>query len=117
MRRMRKAAARGLTVSILILSGSVSAHVHQTPDGEVIAWYPHDCCGNGDCAPAAGVERVGAGVWLKREDGASVLIDAAQSRRPSPDRHWHVCLRFDHDAQAMVQCVFEPPADLSSLRP
>jgi hypothetical protein len=85
------------------------AHVHHDPDGRTIAWYPKDCCGDGDCKPVTEVERVGAGVWLKTADGIAMFVGSQEPRQHSHDLSWHVCVRFDHDAQTLVlHCVFEP---------
>ena len=85
------------------------AHVHHDPDGEIVSWYPKDCCGNGDCKPVTAVQRVGAGIWLKTADGTAMFVGSQEPRQPSHDSRWHICVRFDHDAQTLVlHCVFEP---------
>jgi hypothetical protein len=38
-----------------------------------------------------------------------MFLDSQEPRQHSHDLRWHICVRFDHDAQALVlHCVFEP---------
>ena len=95
---------------IIVLFNTMShAHVHYDPDGNSVNWYPKSCCGNGDCQPATQVRQVGAGVWLQTADGSTLFVDSLQPRRRSHDLRWHICTRYDSDAQTLIlHCVFEP---------
>jgi hypothetical protein len=101
-----------------IYASSLDAHVHHDADGRAVTWYPSDCCGQGDCKPVTEVQRVGAGFWLKTADGIEMFIASAEPRKQSHDLRWHICVRFDHDAQSMVvDCVFEPDGTADNGRP
>jgi hypothetical protein len=95
--------------AIVLFSPVSRAHVHYDADGSSVNWYPKTCCGNRDCQPATEVRHVGAGVWLHTADGVTLFVDSRQPRRHSQDLRWHICTRYDHDAQTLVvHCVFEP---------
>ena len=102
-----------MTMIVVLASGLLTqssyAHVEHGGEGGTIAWYPRECCGNGDCKPVTEIERVGAGVWLKTADGPPVFVGMNEARQPSPDLKWHICLRYDHEVEGLVlHCVFEP---------
>jgi hypothetical protein len=92
----------------VIASTSASGHVHVAPDGTATAWYPRECCHDGDCRPVAQVRSSDQGLWITTEDGITVLASRAQAHRPSYDARWHVCVSFDELNQPVVLCIFEP---------
>ncbi|HWL20763.1 MAG TPA: hypothetical protein VNS33_13910 [Bradyrhizobium sp.] len=83
------------------------AHVHHSADGSAISWYPRDCCHDGDCHPVLRVQSASGGLLMTTEDGVTLFVNAATSRRPSRDSRWHVCFGAGEDPS--VFCVFEPP--------
>ena len=98
-----------LWIAIGLFSTVSRAHVHYDAEGNSVNWYPKSCCGNGDCQPATKVRHVGAGVWLHTADGVTLFVDSLQPRRQSQDLRWHICTRYDADAQTVVlHCVFAP---------
>jgi len=98
-----------LVLALTISAQLTIAHVHHDADGRAVTWYPRDCCGEGDCKPVAEVQRVGAGLWLKTADGLAMFVDPQEPRHHSKDSRWHICVRFDYEAQAFVlHCIFEP---------
>jgi hypothetical protein len=98
-----------LVVALIVATvAQVQAHAHQGKDGQTMH-YPRECCGKEDCSPVSRTQRVGAGIWLYLADGTHHLITAGEKRRLSGDGDWHICTRFDHEAQTkVVTCVFEP---------
>jgi hypothetical protein len=114
---MLKAERTILALFAIVISAQLSlAHVHHDPDGKTVTWYPKDCCGDGDCNPVTEVQRVGAGIWLKTARGTTMFVDSKVPRQHSHDMRWHVCVRFDHDAQMLVlHCVFEPAGTVFRL--
>lgn len=43
-------------LTMLLLMGcmyaiSTQAHIHVSPDGTTVRWYPRECCNEGDCRP------------------------------------------------------------------
>ena len=114
---MLKAERTILGLFAIVISAQLSlAHVHHDPDGKTVTWYPKDCCGDGDCKPVTEVQRVGAGIWLKTADGTTMFVDSKEPRQHSHDLRWHICVRFDHDAQTLVlHCVFEPAGTVFRL--
>ena len=99
-------------VSVLFVSAPSLAHTPIDTDGAAIAWYPMECCNAKDCRPVASIQRASHGLWLTTVDGFTVLIGPNQTRRPSLDMRWHVCIGKDDvepDTTTKIMCVFEPP--------
>jgi hypothetical protein len=96
----------------LIASIPGKAHTHIDPDGSAISWYPIECCDNGDCRPVASIEPTSKGLLMTTVDGYRLIVGETQTRRPSRDNRWHVCLGEDvaeENNPPHVRCVFEPP--------
>jgi hypothetical protein len=97
---------------MLAVPPAAKSHTHLSPDGTTVSWYPNECCHNRDCRPVASIKPASNGLWMTTTDGRTVLIGPNQSRRPSQDMRWHVCIGRDDvdpaDTEAIV-CVFEPP--------
>jgi hypothetical protein len=106
------AARVGLALLMLgsVSSGPAVAHVHRNSDGSTISWYPKDCCNDGDCRPVASIQPAKNGVWLTTVDGYTVLIGNNETRRPSRDTKWHICLGpADVISNApTITCIFAP---------
>jgi hypothetical protein len=97
---------------LLAMPISAKSHTHVAPDGTAISWYPLECCHNKDCRPIASVQPANNGLWMTTVDGFTVLIGPNQSRRPSQDMRWHVCIGrddIDPTSTSTIVCVFEPP--------
>jgi hypothetical protein len=96
----------------LIASVPGKAHTYMNPNGATISWYPMECCDNGDCRPVATIEPTSKGLLMTTVDGYSVIVGETQTRRPSRDNRWHVCLVEDIAEEINpphVRCIFEPP--------
>ena len=83
------------------------AHVHHSPDGTSVSWYPMDCCHDGDCHPVSRIRVRSDGLLMTTEDGATLFVNPSKARRPSRDGRWHVC--YGAAENPAVLCVFEPP--------
>jgi hypothetical protein len=95
-----------LTARIAIVS-SARAHIHHSPDGSSVSWYPGDCCHDRDCHPVSRIRSVPEGFLMTTEDGTTLFVHASRWRRPSQDSRWHVC--FGAGDKPVAHCVFEPP--------
>ena len=75
------------------------------------SWYPKECCGGADCAPADAVVRRSDGSYLVSVRDISVLIPGDYDRwQRSPDDRIHVCV-----GEYIVFCAFrDGPATLPS---
>jgi hypothetical protein len=96
----------------LLLAPPAVPHTHIDAAGMAVDWYPLECCHNRDCRPVAAIQRANNGLWMTTVDGFTVLIGPNQTRRPSQDMRWHVCIgRSDVDptTTSTIVCVFEPP--------
>jgi hypothetical protein len=70
------------------------------------SWYPTECCGGADCAPADAVVRRSDGSYLVSIRDMSVLIPRDYDRwQRSPDGRIHVCV-----SEYVVFCAFRGPA-------
>ena len=68
-------------------------------------WYPKDCCGGNDCAPAESVLRRKDGSYEVFARGMSVLIPSEYNEwKRSPDGRVHVCVR-----EHLLACAFRGP--------
>jgi hypothetical protein len=85
-----------------------SAHVHHSPDGTSVNWYPIECCHDGDCHPASRVQALSDGFLMTTEDGTTLFVNSQKLRRQSLDNRWHVC--FGSGEYPAVLCIFEPPS-------
>jgi hypothetical protein len=83
------------------------AHVHHSPDGSSVNWYPQDCCHDRDCRPVSRIRPLSDGFLMTMEDGTTLFVNAMRWRRPSQDSRWHVC--FIMGEEPVIQCVFAPP--------
>ena len=95
-----------LTACIAVFSPAC-AHVHHSPDGTSVNWYPTECCHDGDCHPVSRIRAWSDGLLMTTEDGATLFVDPSKARRPSRDGRWHVC--YGAGENPAVLCVFEPP--------
>lgn len=91
----------GMTITLM------QAHAHD--------WYDPVCCSGKDCKPVRSIVfRDDGSMIMTTEDGISVLVPAALTRRPSLDSRWHVCPypTYGSDVEGVVpmaRCVYEPP--------
>jgi hypothetical protein len=70
------------------------------------SWYPKECCGGADCAPADAVVRRSDGSYLVSIRDMSVLIPRDyEGWQRSPDGRIHVCV-----SEYVVFCAFRGPA-------
>jgi len=83
------------------------AHVHHSPDGSSVSWYPGDCCHDRDCHPVSRIRTLSDGFLMTTEEGTTLFVNATRWRRPSQDSRWHVC--FGAGQEPVVHCVFAPP--------
>jgi len=89
-------------VMLLLLAGTIAfigapARAHD--------WYPKECCGGGDCAPADYVMRREDGSYIVMALGTSVLIPADYNQwKISPDGRIHVCI-----GEYLISCAFRGP--------
>jgi hypothetical protein len=98
----------GPTLTAYIAAFSpASAHVHHSPDGTSVNWYPTECCHDGDCHPASRVQALADGFLMTTEDGTTLFVNSQKLRRQSLDNRWHVC--FGPGEFPAVLCIFEPP--------
>ena len=68
-------------------------------------WYPKECCGEGDCAPADSVRRRQDGTYLVMARGVSVMIPVDYTQwRKSPDGRVHICT-----SEYLLVCAFRGP--------
>ena len=73
-------------------------------------WYPIECCGDRDCAPADSVERRDDGSYLVVSRGMSAVIPADyRNWRKSPDGRIHVCIRRLRSGAEYLVCAFRGP--------
>jgi hypothetical protein len=73
-------------------------------------WYPLECCGDHDCAPADNVVRRNDGSLLVTARGMSVVIpEDYQGWRKSPDDRIHVCIRKLRSGSEYLICAFRGP--------
>ena len=73
-------------------------------------WYPRECCGNGDCAPADSVVRRDDGSYLVISRGMAAVIPADYAKwRRSPDAQVHVCIRRLRSGAEYLVCAFRSP--------
>jgi hypothetical protein len=68
-------------------------------------WYPKECCGKHDCAPADSVRRKQDGSYVVVSRGVSVMIPITFNQwRKSPDGRVHVCT-----SEYLLICAFRGP--------
>ena len=80
------------------------------PGAQAHDWYPLECCGNHDCAPADTVVRRDDGSYLVTSRGMSTVIPADYSKwRKSPDGRVHVCIRKLRSGAEYLICAFRGP--------
>jgi len=73
-------------------------------------WYPLECCGGHDCAPADKVVRRDDGSFLVTTRGMSVVIPKDYPDwRKSPDERIHVCIRKLRSGSEYLICAFRSP--------
>lgn len=73
-------------------------------------WYPRECCGGEDCAPADTVVRRNDGSYLVTSRGMSAVIPSGfEEWRESPDARIHVCIRKLRSGSIFVVCAFRGP--------
>jgi hypothetical protein len=95
--------------SMMVVSVQVRSHKHVGPNGDVVSWYPTECCNDGDCRPVAAITRAPNGLWMTTVDGYTILVGPKDVRRLSQDSRWHVCVGTEQDDPTpRLRCVFEP---------
>jgi hypothetical protein len=98
----------GLAMTACIAAVSPAcAHVHHSPDGASVNWYPMDCCHGGDCHPVSRIRTWADGLLITTEDGTTLFVNSSKVRRPSNDGRWHVC--YGGAENPAILCIFEPP--------
>jgi hypothetical protein len=112
VRRGRARRLAALTTLIFVATSAVSfpqawAHIHRSPNGAFVSWYPRECCHDGDCRPVSRIQIVSHGFLMTTEDGSTVFVTSQKMRRYSLDSRWHICLSPGEYPD--VLCVFEPP--------
>jgi hypothetical protein len=109
---LRTGRLAAIACAVVAYAPPAAPHTHTDTDGTAVNWYPLECCHNRDCRPVASVQPANNGLWMTTVDGFTILIGPNQSRRPSQDMRWHVCIgRADVDPTntSTIVCVFEPP--------
>lgn len=71
-------------------------------------WYPRECCGGWDCAPAERVVSTSGGLWVTTKHGTA-FFDAAFATRESKDGRIHACMRPEGGGKFTPLCLFIPP--------
>jgi hypothetical protein len=84
-----------LAATILFYANHAAAH----------DWYPKECCGKNDCAPADSVQRKQDGSYVVMTRGLSVVIPVNFDQwRKSPDGRVHICM-----SEYLLICAFRSP--------
>jgi hypothetical protein len=79
-------------------------------DADAHDWYPLECCGGHDCAPADNVIQRSDGSLLVTARGMSVVIPKDYPGwRKSPDERIHVCIRKLRSGSEYLICAFRSP--------
>ena len=73
-------------------------------------WYPFECCGGMDCAPAMSVETLPNFALHVASKHGKVIIPPAFPRRESKDGQVHVCMAAKADGLMRPICIFMPPS-------
>jgi hypothetical protein len=78
------------------------------------SWYPHECCHDGDCAPADNVVRLAptirnASYFRVTSKFGTVDVPASFPTRDSPDGRMHICMNYGPFGSLEILCVFVPP--------
>ena len=90
-----------------LVAAAVSASLFAAlPNARAHDWYPIECCGGKDCAPADTVVRRDDGSYLVMAQGVSMIIPDGYHWRQSPDGQVHVCVRPVGGVGLMVVCAF-----------
>ena len=72
-------------------------------------WYPHECCGDLDCAPVERIEPLADGSQRLTSKIGTTVVPASFPRRASPDDQMHICmLRYSHLDGMGPTCLFVP---------
>jgi hypothetical protein len=102
--------AKRRLVAIATALGVLATAPPSVPDALAHSWYPRECCGDGDCAPADSVVHQDDGSWLVTAHGMVAVIprDYPNWRR-SPDAAVHVCIRKMRSGAEYVVCAFRAP--------
>ena len=96
-KRIAKPPILGAMATAVMTAAPLPADAHN--------WYPKDCCGGNDCAPAESVVRRNDGSYEAFARGMSVLIPAEYNEwKRSPDGKVHVCVR-----EYLLVCAFRGP--------
>ena len=79
-------------------------------DADAHDWYPLECCGDHDCAPADNVIQRSDGSLLVTARGMSVVIPKDYPGwKKSPDERIHVCIRKLRSGSEYLICAFRSP--------
>jgi hypothetical protein len=79
-------------------------------DADAHDWYPVECCGGHDCAPADNVVRRNDGSLQVTARGMTVVIpEDYRAWRKSPDDRIHVCIRKLRSGSEYLICAFRGP--------
>ena len=108
---MRKFTALAFIASVALAAFSFPSrsHTHIDPDGTKVSWYPKQCCHDRDCQPVTTVRPTPNGMWVTTVSGQTVFVGDDETRRPSQDARWHICLGKDIFQNVIIWCIFEPP--------
>jgi hypothetical protein len=94
-------------LSILVAAGLLAgagmvfpAHTH--------SWYPRECCSDGDCMPADGIERDARGDMQVIVGRRRIWVPDGFAVRPSADHQIHICFHVDDYKFLMPLCLFMP---------
>jgi len=101
-----------VTIACIAAVSPSYAHVHQSPDGTTVSWYPIDCCHDGDCHSVLRLRAWSDGLLMTTDGGTTLFVNPSKARRPSQDGGWHVCygggedpLRFRAAEFVTAPCV------------
>ena len=103
--KLRACRARRIPMPLIVsaVAGTVMTAMPLTAGAH--DWYPKDCCGGNDCAPAESVLRRKDGGYEVLARGVSVLIPPEYNEwKLSPDGRIHVCVR-----EHLLACAFRGP--------
>jgi hypothetical protein len=96
--------------SIVVFAAGAGLLAVQPVRAPAHEWYPVECCGNGDCAPADDVVRREDGSYLVSARGMSTVIPADYGKwRLSPDGRVHICIRKLRSGAEYLVCAFRGP--------
>ena len=101
--------AKAFTAALAIILGLViiAALGLTSNRAKAHSWYPSECCGGNDCAPALEARVVPEGLIVRTIHGV-VMIPASYEYRQSKDGRIHACMQKEN-GEAKLLCAFRPP--------